>query len=287
MKSFTRELTVNQWIAIKDNPAQRDTMLHAKRARKKHLKYPSPTHAFVSAAQLPNNQLIKLDGHTRSYLWKEKELAPPADKVICAIFPVASLKEAASLYQQFDNQNAVETTSDKATGALRLNNIKPNSKLLQVGRFASAIEIAEACRLGKKSFVKKEGRDIYELCKEFKPELLLIDEINPIPNHHKVYIVAAMLITLRKHGESVMCFWEDLREGLGTKEEKGANGVFMVEQLVMTAQLKKQFGSANNYMNTAKTVSAVESYLKGYLYKSGLKRTNLTKYLKREEEVVA
>ena len=64
----TIRMSVDEWIKVKANPRQRDTEKHA--AKAKHLLTPSPDHAHVSAARLPNETLVKLDGHTRALLWK-------------------------------------------------------------------------------------------------------------------------------------------------------------------------------------------------------------------------
>lgn len=63
------KMSLHQWLQVPDNPRQRDTIRHATKAAKDHLSEPSLTHLEVSAAELPNGELLKLDGHTRSYLW--------------------------------------------------------------------------------------------------------------------------------------------------------------------------------------------------------------------------
>ena len=68
-------MKIEEWIHVPDNPVQRNTEEHARRAR--HLFNPSPTHAVAAMAELPDGQRFKLDGHTRAYLWARGDVAPP------------------------------------------------------------------------------------------------------------------------------------------------------------------------------------------------------------------
>lgn len=67
-QSHTLRMPLGIWFAMPDNPRQRDTENRARAASRKHLQSPHPTHRNVSAAQLPDGRLVKLDGHTRNHV---------------------------------------------------------------------------------------------------------------------------------------------------------------------------------------------------------------------------
>ena len=81
------EMSIEEWIKVKDCPTQRNTEIHAKSARKKNLKESSITHSQVSAAQVKTKgNMYKLDGHTRAYLWSEKILIPNFEQVSVTLY---------------------------------------------------------------------------------------------------------------------------------------------------------------------------------------------------------
>lgn len=104
-KRYFNEMSVDEWIEVTDCPVQRDTKRHAEKAKKKHLKTKSRTQSLVSAAKL-NNQLIKVDGHTRAFCWKNNWLGRPLkDCLDVAVYPCETLEEVIALYHSFDTQS--------------------------------------------------------------------------------------------------------------------------------------------------------------------------------------
>src|SRR5882672_12509291 len=93
------------WAAIPDNPRQRDTVAHARRAAQTNLKEPHPTHLKVHMARLADGRCYKLDGHTRSYLWEIGKLEAP-QAVQVQVWDVADLDAAKELYNTFDSTAA-------------------------------------------------------------------------------------------------------------------------------------------------------------------------------------
>jgi hypothetical protein len=117
-----RTMTIAEWIDVPTNPAQRH---HAGR-RAAHLDRLEPAHLTVSAAELPDGSLVKLDGHTRAYKWqKAPGLFPPQQILNVQVFPVDGIQGAIDLYRRFDSKEAVETSADEIASALRLAALDP------------------------------------------------------------------------------------------------------------------------------------------------------------------
>ncbi len=53
-----RSLSVQSFIELPDNPRQRDTEVHARKAVKQHLAESSPTHVMVSAAADDGDSIV-------------------------------------------------------------------------------------------------------------------------------------------------------------------------------------------------------------------------------------
>lgn len=123
------EWSVIDFIKIQDCPVQRDIEIRVKKARKNHLNKHSITHGQVSIAELPNGAIYKIDGHTRSYLWNENKLERP-NFLIVMVYKVKNESELRNLYYQFDSSSAVESNTDKLTGAFKYLGFSPKSRLL-------------------------------------------------------------------------------------------------------------------------------------------------------------
>ena len=137
-----RTMTLDEFASIPDNPRQRDTERHAKKASRRHLKKLSPVHSCVSVAAIGGVPVCKLDGHTRCLLWQAGKLERPACGLSVSVFAVASLQEAAELYSHFDNTEAAEGPSDKLSGACRESGIVLTSKLFSGHTFNTSLKFA-------------------------------------------------------------------------------------------------------------------------------------------------
>jgi len=118
----TIEMSVEEFLDIPDNPAQRDTQQHAKTASKRHLKTLHPSHAKVVIAKNAR-ETWKVDGHTRGFLWLKGSLEAPK-KLSVDVYHVENRDEAAALYDCFDNIGAVENKRDQIIGAIKYWGIK-------------------------------------------------------------------------------------------------------------------------------------------------------------------
>lgn len=253
------QMTPKEWAKVKDNPIQRDTEKHAAKAR--HLEDFSPTHAVVYAAKLPSGDLVKLDGHTRSYMWSKKQITAP-DTIEVIVFPVASMGEAEALYKTFDAKEAMETVQDKVSGGLHAIKLDPNSGLLQRGSIGTALKVAWAIHknLPNSTRLKQSGYDLYRAIRDFVPELAFLDRLGIGPTRVTSAVVAAIIVSYRRHGDAVEPFWTGVFSDGGRKANGRMDGIQAVNELILSKRTGGWGGSAT-YAYTARILMAVEKWI--------------------------
>lgn len=132
-------VSVADFIAIKDNPAQRDTARRA--ATAKHLFAFDPHHLQVSVGMMPNGDFVKLDGHTRAYLWERDGTTglPDNMRVNADVYAVADDAALVSLYDKIDAKFAVDTAQDAIYGAVKLLGAEFKSSMMVNLQFNAAL----------------------------------------------------------------------------------------------------------------------------------------------------
>jgi len=263
------ELTVAQWADVQDNPIQRNTAEHAKKAIRGHLRNASPTHSLVAAALLPDGAMVKLDGHTRSALWQDGRLEAPKT-VYVAVHSVQGMAHAMELYKQFDNPAATENAGDRLNGALRLHALAAKNRLLTQGGITSALGMID------------QTKSVYKMVGEWKDELELLDELSASPAAMPSTLICAALLTLRKHGAKALDFWRLYAAGGGTRIDGKSCGVDELTRIVADLRARKQLatGSANSRQSQAgRAISCCDAWLQGRNYTVGAKPTDLKGYL--------
>lgn len=273
----TRKLLVKDWISVMDNPIQRDTERHA--AKAKHLRTPHPTHAVVSAAELPNGKLVKLDGHTRALLWQRKEVEAPM-QVLVNVYPVANMAEAEQLYQDFDSKEALETTRDKVSGAYNKHNFDPQSPLLQFGNVVQGLRIALGVLLGGSVKAAAAGgmsdrasprqkevakASIYQMINEFTYELHTLDGFGLRQGQITSGIIAAFVISARKYGHEITPFWQGVFANTGSKADGQMDGIEAVAQMIAVQRGKGNTSKMKVADMAARALMAVEKWRKDEL----------------------
>lgn len=214
-------MTPNEWADVPDNPRQRDTELHAKKAIK-YLAEPKPPHIEVKMAQLPDGTKWKLDGHTRCFLWQGK-LIPVPDMLDVTIYYLKNMKEVIEAYGWFDNAGAAEKGPDVMQGAFRANGLHPKTHMLRAGRINTALR-----RLFRMvyDFDEITGYDlVYEAVHFFRDEIILLDELQPTGTLFPPGIIMGVLITLKRDRVQALEFWQLYAAELGTKEGGVMNAV--------------------------------------------------------------
>ena len=231
----SKEMSVSEWITVPDNPRQRDTERHLRKA--KHLLTPQPTHSRVSMAMDPKGNRWKLDGHTRSLAWQRQMVTPPT-VLLVDIYKVRDKDAAANLYKLFDNKDAVETAADQVTGAYRETGFIPVSKLLSRNVLANAVRFADGLARGNRRATAPSEADVYTIIASWLDELKKLDAMHVKPQRFPGPIVTASLMTFRKHGDSAREFWRLYSEDAGEKISGGMDPVealsrFMLENRVV------------------------------------------------------
>ena len=276
MTTFMQTITLEQWTVMKNNPRQRDTERHANRIEK-HLQVPLPQHAVVHAAMLPDDTLVKLDGHTRGLLWDANRIPVPLT-LSMIIYRVSGLDEAMRMYDTYDNAVAVESKADRVFGALRQLNVVVTSSILKGGRVATALETANVA-LGIRQF--GSASDVNATVKEWVAEIRFLDLLITGHTSARLHsgILAAILLTLRRHGYGkVAPFWRKYMEPVEAGNVRDPHNV-LIRSLRKRQHEKRTTGRDNTQDIIEKALSACEHALAGNDI-SHLKGQSLSRYLK-------
>jgi len=265
-----QHMSLKRWFAIPENPRQRGTEERARKASRNHLKSPHPTHRNVSAARLPDGSLVKLDGHTRTFLWASKKLAAPADgTVTVTIYDVRDIDEAMSLYDAFDSPNAVMTSQDRIAGGKREHGLVLYSGCLSgpTSLHSTSLKMADGVALHGVLMPKKSPPE-YEIIGRWKPILEMVDAQNY--RRLDTGMLAGLLITWLLHGgtsrlPSVADFWASYFE----VRKSGENRRWLpMEAVRFRVDTEKRFGAgrALNTRTVAYVCMALDKHLEGKTY---------------------
>ncbi|NEU14633.1 hypothetical protein G3T14_21350 [Methylobacterium sp. BTF04] len=235
------EMSITEWSSVADNPRQRDTELHARKA--KHLKEYDPIHRFVSMAVLPDGRRIKLDGHTRVFLWSRGEALGP-QTVFVEVYSCRDAASAEALYSKFDSQAAVETGADKVAGAARRHGLEFKTGMLRAGRYGSAVKRLYAYSTKTWNASWQDHDFVYDAVGHYAKELRLLDLTEPSPSQFPSGIVMAALATMKRRGEAALPFWKEYAVGGGTKVGSTMDGVqALIDAVVKAKQAARGKGS--------------------------------------------
>lgn len=263
------EVPTHEWISLADNPRQRDTIEHARRAS--HLKALHPTHAHVAMAVLPHGQAMKLDGHTRAYLWASGEVDPPP-VVTVAVWGCPTIEAAKELYSSFDSAAAVETGVDQVQGALREVGLTLTSPALRIGKFGSALR--RSYQKVTHVFNDKVWRNpdyIADAIRYFREAIQSLDDLQPHAKRFPAGLIGASFVTLKRHPSPALKFWTAYRDDAGTSDGKTMDGVMALSKAVAAAHHRK---SADAWAGLfLRGVAACEHYRvgRGYDARQGMR----------------
>lgn len=239
----------DDYITIPENPVQRDTKNRALKANvgKGHLRFPHPSHTTVSIALLISNKNIKtseltikelldmiksddykkvkLDGHTRSYLWERNLLIKP-DILVCAVYFVDEIEQAKDFYRAYDSKNATETPKDRLYSALRdAFTYPPKSTIWKKTGAKVAIEVA---------FYNNASMPDEKLINIHKTDRIACHVLQTVDNCNLLNIkalnasvMAAMFLSILRDGASALGFWIDFSHGKGVLNEGQMDAVMM------------------------------------------------------------
>lgn len=259
----TIKMTPQQWHEVLPNPRQRDTENRSRKAE--HLRVLRDTHKTVFAAQLPGGALVKLDGHTRGYMWAHG-LAEKPSSVDVVVIPVESMAEAKELYSHYDSDQTVEKARDKMFGAYREVAMNPVSGLIKAGPMTSAL--------------KKLGvGDIYQLTRQWKKEIEAIDSLGIQAGKFSAGLLLGALIFVRARGDRGLEFVRLVAADAGTRTEDGSDGVDAICRHAYGPGAKG--GEAVIRDTAGRFLMAGEAWLAGRRYKQNVKTTDFREYMAR------
>jgi hypothetical protein len=244
MKIIT--MSVRDFIALPDNPRQRDTVRHAAKAVKSHLKYPSDTQYVVAVACINGVPVCKLDGHTRAYLWESGDLELVADNVTVQAYEVLSMAEACELYTHFDSSSAVEGSVDKLSGACRQSGLILKSNLLSDYQFNTALKVAHA--LGAMG-----GADEYRIVPIWSPAIAEVDSWGLPKSKFKGSGLVSLMFIIAGSTEidssiAKEFFWKYQR-GEGVKNGTKRDGVQALEEHMADRRARKLMTGYDNIVD--------------------------------------
>jgi len=225
------EMTAAEWAAIPDNPIQRNTELHARRA--KHLRNPSPFHRFVDMAVLPDGTRFKIDGHTRSWLWEQRQIPIP-ETVIVDCWSVPDVNAVELLYGHRDNPMAAETSVEQLTGAVKLYGLDFETAFLRAGQFGSGLKRAYFHVKGQAR--PEQWRELpltFAAIEMFQEELMWLDGLGPVQRRWPGGLITGFLVTMRRAGEAGLEFWQAYSDNKGVKMEGRMDAVQALSEEVL------------------------------------------------------
>jgi hypothetical protein len=200
-------------------------------------------------------------------------MAPP--HVLCAVYPVCSIEEAAALYHHFDSRVAVDTSADDLSGAFRSIEFQPKCQLFRTYKGTLAIKRATQLMAGLTGSLG--SLDIYKAAPLWREQLLALDSIDATYQRFNNIILTAALLTIRRRGDVAIECWDRYQRDAGTKTETTLDGIEAISR--MRAD-NPPTGRAFDRI-IGKVISFLEIAVDGRMItlSKGLKGTSLTRYV--------
>lgn len=279
MPRLTHEIiAIEQFLLIPSYRGQRNTERHASRVVNHLKEAPMETLLSVALIEFPGGRREIVDGNSRRNLWREDRLKKPHN-VHATIFHIQSAEDAQPIYQSFNNPSSVKGARDEAVNAMRFHGWEPQSSHCRDATLKSPIMYAEGNRQGLAGALKGA---VFEPMLEWLPELRTFDRIlaNGVDRGRtSTPIVAACLLSLRRHGDRVIPFW---KEWFGEKPEgETINGPMnkLYNYVNELKRMKRTSGSQVMYQALETILYLVERWVRdGDATKvQQVRRLNLTK----------
>jgi hypothetical protein len=261
--TYLLEMPWEHWAACKNHPRQRDTVRHAKKPHWQAAKAATGVAAeplrHVVGAEF-QDELYKVDGHTRAYLWEQGELPKP-HSVIVTVHRATTFSDLMALYSAFDTAGAAETQNDRIFGAMGQAGLHLKSKRLRDGFIVDALNIAlRGCTRKDQDKRAMPELDLYSAVDAYSDELRLLDSVDPQPEIFYGGIVAAALIALAQDPTAI-AFFQRLSNRDGNMKDGRPDPVQAVLDLVIA--MKHQRSAWVNSMQVdlcARTLRALDTW---------------------------
>ena len=276
MAAVMKRMQVSDWNKIPENPRQRDTERHARKAILGHLSEFCDSQLVVHAAMVDGQIRWKLDGHTRAFLWESGQIPIPRSKLYVMCHEVEDEEEAKELYTHFDNQSAVENAKDRLFGACREAGMTLESPLLAKMQFVVALRLASG-----EHGARAQKTTEYQLVKLWQHELEEVDGwgLTPIPGP----CLAVALMAVRHYGQErtqrIREFFERLISDRGVKTPEGRDGVQALNEHLTKRRAEKTLTGWDNLIDLAeKCLSCLSAFIEDRTV-SQVRRMSVAKFI--------
>lgn len=259
----TVSMPLAEWVAVPKNPRQRDEIVRIEKNRATHLMVFEPKHAEVAMAVLPNGERYKVDGHTRTAVW-QLGLAKAPSTLTVDVYACADIAAAQLLYDHFDNTAAMESGTDRVTGAYRQAGISPNCAMLKAGEISTAIR--QLYYYIHRTSPKKHMKNIVinEGVLLFAKEIELLDKVSPTRALFPTGILMGALLTFAYEPKNATTFWSEYAQGGGNKVDGRMDAVQALHERRMKD--RKKGNSVKDSALMATSIAAVGGYKRGATY---------------------
>lgn len=279
------EMSVEDWINVEENPVQRGTERRAEKAT--HLHVLDAVHQETRMARLPGGRSIKLDGHTRGFLWAgglaHKGISPARpDYLSVSVYDCRSIDDVTALYDKFNSKAAVKTASDEVQGAHRQLDLRFTSPLLRAGCYGQAVRLLHQ-RVNGYGKSYKPGY-LRECVREFRAELAKLDACQPARKDFPAPFIMAALATIRVYGQPAVTYWTGYAADAGYKIGEERDPVQALREVLLDARAKQGITTASYFDLMGQAVNAVEAQLHGVNYKRAIRKkteAHLAAFLRR------
>lgn len=262
-KTSCREITLEQYLEILDNPKQRNTELRAKSAKKKHLSEWHPAHSFVSAS-LFEGKLYLNDGHTRRELIRQGHFSPEdlPETYHLAVIECDRYEDVCDNYDCYDSKSAVESASDTNYSLFKHLGHEFKSQRFQKPTDLGAIHslACDGTVVTREDWVRAWFSEVVELDRFDIPAGTAKGVGKTLTAGA---IAAAVMLIHRGYGDKVRQFILDVRADRGEKKGQSRDGVqLFVEWILSTGEKTSGY---LGYKNVAeKFIVCFDLWLKGH-----------------------
>lgn len=255
-------MTVDDWIKVSDYPHQsrefterRALDSHWKRAKSAA----SATQLYLSmvTAAICGADVYKIDGHARAELWRRGYLRSPG-RVTVVLYEISGDRELTEFYNAV--QRGARQFYEQVRTIYEQLGISIRSPRLSRGFIIDALNIvtrgAPRGKQDKRSY--REEIDLRETVRHFRPEIEMIDSINPPFDIFYSGVLAAAFLTLALNPQR-LTFFAKLAAKQGTKLQGRMDPIESVLNLLDSARLKKTQAQTQIDL-CARTIRAINTW---------------------------
>ena len=288
-ESYFAEVSLRDYMSFHDNPRQRNTVMRAKDAKKKHLSKWQEHFRLIQVAELPTGQRYLIDAHTRRYLIESGHFPSKSlpNNFYAYVIPAKTRKEVEELYESCDSTSAVEKKRDAMYSTM-----KSLGYIFQSDRFQAPSLFGCVATLNCENV---ESGDYHAWMSLWYEELKVLDGFC-LPKGNKagkggpvVITATAIACTLqlinRGYADEAHAFLIDLKTDNGTKKGTSRCGVQCFIEWMATADIVKGGGGVAYPIIRDKFMVAFDMYINEKKAPS-INSRHFTKVLRKKYECI-